>query len=105
MQAPVLDFIIWLLCEDISGHVRPVDAVTMCKVPSGTYLGASSAFLLCPLLFALVLFLNDFECPLTGRDMASHNRSTKLHKAETDDHAEERHAENSDLRIKVLKPT
>ena len=56
------------------------DIKKMGEVPSGTYLGASSAFLLCPLLFALVLFLNEFECPLTGRVVASHNRSTKLHK-------------------------
>jgi hypothetical protein len=40
----------------------------------------TSAFLLCPLLFALAIFLNEFECPLTGRVMDSHNRSTKLHK-------------------------
>ena len=43
----------------------------------------SSVFLLCPLLCALVLFLSEFECPLTGRVMASHNRSTKLHKSPT----------------------
>ena len=63
------------------GPLRPVDAVHLVRrLQCEDSPRCSSAFLLCPLLFALVIFLNEFECPLTGRVMASHNRSTKLHK-------------------------
>jgi len=66
-----------------SGPLRPVDAVHLVRrLHCEDSPRCSSAFLLCPLLFALAIFLNEFECPLTGRVMASHNRSTKLHKVD-----------------------
>jgi len=66
--------------ESFRGHRNSLVLTTVWSLLPTVRLLQTSVFLLCPLLFALAIFLNEFECSLTGRVMASQNPSTKLHK-------------------------